>query len=112
MTHPRMHGLTTLPEGARVRVNDEMPIEGVFLWGNKRIPKIGEPVVVTMNALGSGTVVAYFVECGYLGVHVKLSKPPEWWKKQNAQFAKEYPNFPFKGTAGIFGTELELQKGE
>ena len=60
-------------------------------------PKIGERIKVTINKLGYGMVVAYYIEHEYVGVEVKLENPPEWYVKQNG-----------KGShALVFGAEIE-----
>jgi hypothetical protein len=81
-------------DGDNELLNDADP----FKWsGDKDPPAIGAKVHIYMNKLGKGTVVGYFVEYGWLGVLVKLSKPPVWWKKQN----------PDNPNAHLFGLDLE-----
>jgi hypothetical protein len=63
-------------------------------------PTLGSRVLVTMNGLGSGTVKAYFVESGWLGVHVDLDSPPEWWVKQNVRYHGR------QRWATVFGAEV------
>lgn len=74
----------------------DAPPEGAKWSGDKPIPAIGTMVAITMNKLGSGTVLDYFVEGGYLGVRVHLERQPEWHKKQN----------PNRTWAMVFGKEI------
>ena len=64
-------------------------------WSGSKIPALGDRVHVKMNSYGPGTVIGYFVESGerneedgggtfsFLGLHVKVDKPPQWHLKQN-----------------------------
>lgn len=100
MSHPQnYHEFTALPvwtapqwagKGATHRiVNDSDP----YKWsGRNAPPAIGAHVKVFMNRLGTGTVVGYFAEYGWLGVLVKPDKPPKWWRQQNPN-ATEYHTF-------------------
>lgn len=65
----------------------------------KPLPKLGDRVTVTMNGLGAGTVVAYFVEHGFLGVQVRLDQRPDWHIRQNGS---HHPH------ALVFGAEIEI----
>ena len=65
----------------------------------KPLPKLGDRVRITFNGLGTGTVVAYFVEAGFLGVKVRLDQRPAWHVKQNGH------NNP---DALVFGAEIEI----
>ena len=60
--------------------------------------KIGDRVIVTMNRIGLGTVRAFFVESGFLGIEVKADIIPEYF---NPEQRKKYP------TLLVFGTEFE-----
>ena len=40
-------------------------------------------VNVTMNGFGPSTVEGYFVEYGFLGVHVRPDTRPDWHRQQN-----------------------------
>jgi len=61
-------------------VNRDDPMK----WGGKQPPPaIGADVIVGVNQIGPGKVLAYFEECGFLGVIVQPSNPPEWYRKQN-----------------------------
>lgn len=64
------------------------------------IPKIGDKVAINFNSLGTGKVIAYFVNTGYIGVEVKLDKRPKWHIKQNGD---KHPN------AMVYGAELVWQ---
>jgi hypothetical protein len=56
----------------------------VALWSSPGPPPPrGTRIRVTMNGLGAGTVMGYFTESGWLGIHVALDAPPAWWVKQN-----------------------------
>lgn len=70
-----------------------------LLWSGSFLPQRGDKVRINFNQLGTGTVVAYFTEHGWLGVHVKLDKPPAWHRKQNA--GRE-----FSDQALVFGAEI------
>lgn len=72
-------------EFQRPKATYDMPIPDTSAkWSGKApVPAIGEEVKVTMNSMGKGQVMSYFVEEGYLGCYVKLAKPPAWFKKQN-----------------------------
>jgi hypothetical protein len=57
-----------------------------LIWGRKddvAPPAIGSAVTVTINQLGTGTVIGYFTQEGYLGLVVQLVAPPAWFLKQN-----------------------------
>jgi hypothetical protein len=45
-------------------------------------PMIGNGVTVNFNGFGTGVVVDYFIQDGWLGVEVKLDKQPDWHIKQ------------------------------
>lgn len=58
----------------------------VVTWSNDKFPPvIGTKVTINFNGLGSGIVVAYFFEHGYLGIEVKLDQQPDWHIKQNGK---------------------------
>ncbi len=65
-------------------------------------PAMGDAVTVTMNGLGEGVVIGYEVVGGWLGLHVRLSNPPEWWLKQNARW-----NRNTEDGALVFGAEIK-----
>lgn len=46
-------------------------------------PPIGTRIMVNFNQFGTGTVVGYFTESGWLGVVVDIDKQPAWHLKQN-----------------------------
>ena len=68
--------------------------------GAKAPPRIGDPVKVFLNNLGSGTVTGYCQMDGYLGVIVELWNPPEWFIQQ-ASNPKE---------CWVVGCELDPQR--
>ncbi len=52
-------------------------------WSGKYIlPKIGAEVNINMNGFGKSIVVAYFLECGWVGVECRTLNQPEWHIKQ------------------------------
>lgn len=60
----------------------------VPVWsGKSRPPAIGSKIPLNFNSLGQGTVLAYGVMDGYLGVFVQLDPAtrPDWHKRQNPQ---------------------------
>lgn len=67
-----------------------------LVWTGETLPRIGDTCQVYMHNLGCGECIGYFVECGYLGVKVKLYYPPEWFKKQDTT----------NGVAYVFGLDL------
>lgn len=62
-------------------------------------PALGTRLCVSMNHLGIGTVVGYFVESGYLGVevHPDAGQRPDWHIRQNGD---RHPHYL------VFGTEI------
>ncbi len=77
----------TLPLWKRRESPAEKP-ETVPLWtGQVDPPPIGARVHVRMNRLGPGTVTAYAVYEGYLGVMVRMDEPtrPDWHRLQNPE---------------------------
>lgn len=88
------------PDDDRKLVNDSDP----YKWsGDNDPPKIGAKVKIYMNNFGAGTVVGYFAEHGWLGVLVKLSNPPSWWRQQTRDRGKD----PTKTNGHFFGLDLE-----
>lgn len=82
----------------RIRQGGELP-HAVALWsGSDEPPARGARVEVSVNSLGTGEVVGYFVEGGYLGVMVRFDEAtrPEWHRRQN----------PNNDPARVFGAEL------
>lgn len=76
--------------------------EGTALWsGATAPPEIGESVTINFNGLGAGKVVGYFVEKGWLGLHVALDHNPEW---RRGQF--ERLGLPADRPASVFGAEI------
>jgi hypothetical protein len=82
------YNLKEIPSGARFvdLRTPEVVDAGLMtspIWSVRSLPTppaIGTKVKVTMNGLGTGTVTGYFVEHGWLGVHVKADNRPEWHK--------------------------------
>jgi hypothetical protein len=75
--------------------------------GNDILPAIGSRVRVTMNGLGEGTVIAYFIEERWMGIYVALSNPPAWWVKQTQQKSFVSNENRISGCAMVFGKEIE-----
>lgn len=67
------------------------------------LPEIGTEVDVRVNSIGLGWVAGYFREYGFLGLIVKLRRPPEWHREQNA--GKWHA-----GYALVFAAEIEVLK--
>ncbi len=53
------------------------------------IPKIGDRVHTLMNNWGNGTVTAYFVEGGYLGIHVEVDSCPPFYLRATLEDFKK-----------------------
>lgn len=53
-----------------------------YKWSGSAIPKIGEHVKLNTEWQG-GTILAYFIEYGWLGFHFDPDVRPAWWVKQN-----------------------------
>lgn len=70
--------------------------DGVLWSGPLPVPASGTKVDIKMNHLGTGTIVGYFVEHGWLGVKVKLDTKAEWYPK----------GAKFDGFAFVFGAEI------
>jgi len=58
--------------------------------GDGEPPALGERVNINFNGLGDGEVEGYFGEHGFLGVLVKLDRPPAWYTRQNGADAPAY----------------------
>ena len=89
---PNYHEFLDLSAGWQQAQWGERPVNGdrqllnepdPYKWsGENPPPAIGAKVKVYMNGFGNGTVVGYFAEYGWLGVLVKIAKPPAWWVRQ------------------------------
>lgn len=76
------------------------------MWtGEDPVPPMGSRVMVTMNNMGTGEVVGYYMAKGednnaYTGVVVLLDTPPIWYLEQNSGcrlvwvFGREVRNVP------------------
>ncbi len=106
----RLHG-NSLPQWQANDKSSPMPGElprwsrptiwkGQHPCGFATPPGIGARVEVKINDFGTGSVIGYFTEYGYLGVKVQLDKIPDW-------FARQSPgrNFVF-----VFGAEILPEK--
>lgn len=72
-----------------------------YVWsGTFPLPPIGHRVLINFNDLGYGIVRAYFVEHGWIGVHVTLEQPPAWHLKQTI-------GSKYAGQALVFGIEIK-----
>jgi hypothetical protein len=79
-----------------------LPVAPEGIWSAEfPVPSIGTKVKIKFGGLDTGEVVSYFTEGGYVGVQVKLDKPPDWHQKQNK--GKE-----FEGMSLVFGAEILL----
>lgn len=94
------YDMTSLPEGIVARTEDNKSDLNLLKWsGTSAMPAIGQSVAINFNGLGTGTVVSYFWEHGYIGVAVKLDKAPAWHVKQSK-------GSKYAGHALVFGSEL------
>lgn len=87
-----------LPKFKRLERRDEVPHRTALWSGVGEPPQIGSRVEISINGIGPGTVKAYAVSDGYLGVMVEADEAtrPEWHKQQN----------PVNGAFLTFGAEL------
>lgn len=79
--------IDTLPPWKQREFRGEIP-STLPLWsGQADPPAIGARVHVRINSLGFGTVTAYAVHEGYLGVMVRIdeSNRPDWHRQQNPE---------------------------
>lgn len=95
------YNLTVLPNFTTVGPDSIKPgavlAEGPKWSGGAEPPAIGETVTVKINRIGEAKVRGYFVEFGWLGLHVDPVNPPEWYVKQNGLGAPCH----------VFGAEIE-----
>jgi len=92
--------------------HDEEPLK----WSASfPLPQLHDIITVTMNGLGKATVVGYFTESGYLGVHVSFHNPPKWWKEQRNREKKNEPErwsrrpqWSKDGIGCVYGAEISL----
>lgn len=95
--------------------------------GKSALPAIGERVYMKINSIGWGVVKGYAESHGYLGLLVNPENPPDWWKKQRRNNAKEHalavklgpekaaiervrvlPQWILDGICCVFGAEIDL----
>lgn len=91
----------------------DKPAADLVWWsGEEPLPAIGERVEINFNGFGAGTVEAYFTEHGYLGVYVKLEKPPAWWVQQTEYDDGAIWKRPaqIRGCAMVYGAELKKRE--
>lgn len=70
-------------------------------WGGKiPPPPIGAKIKIAVNGIGPGTVLGYFEQEGFLGVHVQPDAAPAWYLKQNGG------NVP----CHVFGAEIKAME--
>lgn len=81
----RLLTTSTLPHWKRRESCGETPGLTPLWTGPADPPAIGDEVNVRLNQLGPGTVTAYAVHEGYLGVMVRLddASRPDWHRQQN-----------------------------
>ncbi|WP_298434959.1 hypothetical protein [Ottowia sp.] len=89
---------STLPPWKRRDCRDEAPGPVPVWTGLADPPAIGSQVNVRLNRLGPGTVTAYAVHEGYLGVMVRIDDAvrPDWHRQQN----------PDNAPSLVFGAEI------
>lgn len=99
--------LETLPEWTATEWDADglrlLNPDGRNLWsGVGAPPAIGTRVRVSMNSLGEGVVVAYFVAEKFLGVRVRFDAPPAWYLAKNGADCPGH----------CFGAEIEVLESE
>jgi hypothetical protein len=87
-------------EGCRynIETTSELPSDGK--WSGDVFatpPSVGTRVRVKINELGTGVVQGYFVEHGWIGVHILPDARPKWHVKQR----------PSDNYYLVFGLEIE-----
>ena len=99
------YGLTVPPADLLiVKTEADRNNEAAVKWsGSTPPPARGTRVNIQMNNLGPGIVLGYFIEHGWLGVHVQLTKPPLWFRRQEKEARRRF----YPGQALVFGVELE-----
>ena len=106
-TYPGIYGLTELPAWVPITEENSHRREGETYTGDPvwssavfhglpEPPKIGDRVDVVINGFGSGEVIGYFVESGFLGIYVVPDERPKWHRLQN-------PDRPY---CMVFGAEV------
>jgi hypothetical protein len=86
-----------------------------MIWSNhKQLPALGSKVKITMNGIGTATVVGYFYEAvqdgAWIGIMTLPTNPPKWLKDQNKAGASNMAR-PVWWRAGIgctYGSECEV----
>ncbi len=77
-----------------------IPEDQIF-WSGTDVPAVGEEVNVLTNDFGKGRVTGYFVEHGFLGIHVFVFNRPDYHKKQQ----------PDRDICCFFGVDLDPPYG-
>ena len=95
-----MYGLKAIPGKVEMAVSDSRA-PGLKYSGNSPIPAIGDRVFISLNKLGHGEVVSYYVEDSCLGVEIKLDSPPNWHVKRYPVSSGNYK------ITRMFGSEIE-----
>lgn len=78
------------------------------VWSGKfSLPLIETRVKSLINNLGTGKVVGYHVQAGYIAVQVKLDESPKW---RDIQLRRNYPNVKHIEDipAILYGAEVEV----
>lgn len=89
------YNLTACPD--YLPFDKDLPKAAAPFWaGKERPPAIGTRVQVTFNGFGAGTVEAYFIEEGFLGVQVRVDAQPDWHIRQGGT-----------NPIHVFGTEIK-----
>ena len=103
-----LYGLPSIPDGLFVRPTTDAEREDKtrVKWSGKSLtlPKVGDRIKVTMNGIGHGTVLGYFIEYGWLGLHVKPEVQPDWLVKQERERKRKATFYP--NQVLVFGTEV------
>ena len=110
LTHAALAVHVLAAGGAITRMPPKTPESGAVAqplrWGYNADfpapPEIGARVHIRMNDLGAGTVEAYFIEHGWVGVCVKLDRVPQWKQDQQDKRRAE--------VALVFATEIRPEQ--
>lgn len=76
--------------------------------GTTPLPAVGTEIRILLNHIGPGTVTGYFESCGFIGVMVTPSKPPDWLLQQCREHRSDAPDWLRQGIVCVFGAEMTL----
>lgn len=111
-----VYALDTLPAGVITADGNDLKenptLADKIRWsgaamGYETPPNIGARVHIGDNALGCGVVKGYFIEDNWLGLYVKLERPPEWFAQREPELFKRDPEIFKLDCAMVFGAELK-----